>query len=185
MASENSLFSPLRTEKRDTQGQAVRFPSEVRFPSSRMIHAADVMGIIAKRHKGGYCMDFPDDRLYSEYHLWVKLEKDQAVIGITDHAREELGEVDYVELPALDDSVTRNRAFGIVETSKAVTDLIAPISGIVVETNTSLGESPEILTDDPYGDGWLLTIEPSDPEEFDELINSESYKKLLTDQFHE
>jgi len=84
-------------------------------------------------------MDFPDDRLYSEYHLWVKLEKDQAVIGITDHAREELGEVDYVELPALDDSVTRNRAFGIVETSKAVTDLIAPISGIVVETNTSLG----------------------------------------------
>ena len=124
-------------------------------------------------------MDFPADRLYSEFHLWVKMEKDQAVIGITDYAREELGEVDYIELPEADESVTRNRAFGIIETSKAVTDLIAPISGIVIESNTSLAESPEILTDDPYGDGWLMTVEPADPEELDELLKRADYQKLL------
>lgn len=124
-------------------------------------------------------MDFPADRLYSEFHLWVKMEKDQAVIGITDYAREELGEVDYIELPEADESITRNRAFGIIETSKAVTDLIAPISGIVIESNTSLAESPEILTDDPYGDGWLMTVEPADPEELDELLKRADYQKLL------
>ncbi|MBI4962553.1 MAG: glycine cleavage system protein GcvH [Desulfomonile tiedjei] len=125
-------------------------------------------------------MDFPSDRLYSEYHLWVKVEKDQAVIGITDYAREELGQVDYIELPEVDESVTRNRAFGIIETSKAVTDLIAPISGIVVESNTSLAESPEILADDPYGDGWLMAVEPADPEELEELLKRADYEKMLT-----
>lgn len=127
-------------------------------------------------------MEFPRDRLYSEQHLWVKVEKDQAVIGITEFAREELGEVDYIELPELDDAMTRTRPFGIIETSKAVTDLIAPVSGIVVESNTSLVESPETLTDDPYGDGWLVTVEPSDPEEFDELLKASQYEKLVKGQ---
>jgi glycine cleavage system H protein len=125
-------------------------------------------------------MDFPADRLYSEYHLWVKVEKDQVVIGVTDHAREELGQVDYVELPDVDESVTRNRAFGIIETSKAVTDLVSPVSGIVVESNTSLAESPEIITDDPYGDGWLVAVELADPEELGELLKRADYEKLLT-----
>jgi glycine cleavage system H protein len=125
-------------------------------------------------------MDFPGDRLYSEYHLWVKVEKDQVVIGVTDHAREELGQVDYVELPDVDESVTRNRAFGIIETSKAVTDLVSPVSGIVVESNTSLAESPEIITDDPYGDGWLVAVELADPEELSELLKRADYEKLLT-----
>jgi glycine cleavage system H protein len=124
-------------------------------------------------------MEFPKDRLYSEHHLWVKVEKDQAVIGITDYAREELGEVDYIELPELDEAIARNRPFGIIETSKAVTDLIAPISAIVVESNTSLVESPEMLTDDPYGDGWLITVEPSDPEELEELLKAPQYEKLV------
>jgi glycine cleavage system H protein len=127
-------------------------------------------------------MEFPRDRLYSDQHLWVKVEKDQAVIGITEFAREELGEVDYIELPELDDALTRTRPFGIIETSKAVTDLIAPISGIVVESNTSLVESPETLTDDPYGDGWLVTVEPSDPEEFEELLKASQYEKLVKGQ---
>jgi len=124
-------------------------------------------------------MEFPGDRLYSDYHLWVKVEKDQALIGITDYAREELGEVDYIELPALDDSITRNRPFGIIETSKAVTDLIAPVSGVVVEANVALGESPETVTDDPYGDGWLIAVELSDPDELDELIKARDYSKLV------
>jgi glycine cleavage system H protein len=123
-------------------------------------------------------MDFPADRLYSEYHLWIKLEKDQALIGVTDYAREELGDVDYIELPELDDSITKNKPFGIVETSKAVTDLIAPISGIVIERNVALTESPEALTEDPYGDGWLIIVEPTDPDELDELMKAREYSKL-------
>jgi glycine cleavage system H protein len=130
-------------------------------------------------------MDFPADRLYSEYHLWVKVEKDQAFIGVTDYAREELGDVDYIELPELDGTITKNKPFGIVETSKAVTDLIAPISGIVIEKNLALVESPETLTDDPYGDGWLIVVEPSDPEELDELMKARDYSKLAAGESDE
>ena len=130
-------------------------------------------------------MDFPADRLYSEYHLWVKVEKDQALVGVTDYAREELGDVDYIELPELDDTITKNKPFGIVETSKAVTDLIAPISGIVIEKNVALVESPETLTDDPYGDGWLIVVEPSDPDEFDELMKARNYSKLAAGESDE
>jgi glycine cleavage system H protein len=113
------------------------------------------------------------------------MEKDQAVIGITDYAREELGEVDYIELPQVDDVLSKNRPFGIVETSKAVTDLVAPISGIVVESNNLLSESPETLTDDPYGDGWLIIVEPSDPDEIDELMSHKVYEKLVKTQEEE
>jgi glycine cleavage system H protein len=124
-------------------------------------------------------MEFPSDRLYSEFHLWVKMEKDQAVIGITDYAKEELGDVDYIELPEPDEVLSKDKAFGIIETSKAVTDLIAPISGTVLERNDLLTESPENLTDDPYGDGWLIVVEPSDPEEIEELIKPAAYQKLV------
>jgi glycine cleavage system H protein len=130
-------------------------------------------------------MEFPHDRLYSEYHLWVKLENDQAVIGISDYAREELGEIDYIELPQVDEALSKNRPFGIVETSKAVTDLVAPISGMVLEANNLLSESPETLTDDPYGDGWLIIVEPSDPEEIDELMNHTVYGELVNSQTQE
>jgi glycine cleavage system H protein len=135
--------------------------------------------------EGGLIMEFPRDRVYSEYHLWVKIEKDQALIGVTDHAREELGEVDYIELPELDDTITKNKPFGIIETSKAVTDLVAPISGVVIECNVALAESPETLTDDPYGDGWLIIVEPSDPDEFDELMKAADYERLVAGESDE
>lgn len=130
-------------------------------------------------------MEFPSDRLYSEYHLWVKLEGDQALVGITDYAKEELGEVDYIDLPAVNERLFKNRPFGTIETSKAVTDLIGPISGIVAESNTALLESPETLTDDPYGDGWLVTVEPSDPDEMDELLKARAYEELVKSQSDE
>jgi glycine cleavage system H protein len=130
-------------------------------------------------------MNFPSDRLYSEYHLWVKMEKDQAFVGITDYAKEELGDVDYIELPELDETVLKDKPIGIFETSKAVTDIIAPLSGIVVEKNVALLESPEILSDDPYGDGWLIILEPSNPEELDELMNAADYAKLVTGEAEE
>jgi glycine cleavage system H protein len=110
------------------------------------------------------------------------MERDLALIGITDYAAQELGEVDYVELPELEEVLTKNRAFGIIETSKAVTDLPAPISGIVVELNVSAPESPEGLADDPYGDGWLIMVEPSDPDEIEELMSAQAYEDLLKNQ---
>ncbi|MGO9121244.1 MAG: glycine cleavage system protein GcvH [Desulfomonilaceae bacterium] len=124
-------------------------------------------------------MEAPEDRLYSQHHLWVKLEKDQAVIGITDYAAEEIGEVDYIELPEPNDTVSKERAFGALETSKAITDLICPISGVVLDCNMLLTESPEMVTDDPYGDGWLMVLQPSDPDEWDDLMKAGDYEKLV------
>ncbi len=124
-------------------------------------------------------MDFPKDRLYSEDHMWVKKDRDYYTIGLTDYAKEELGEVDYVELPQPEDVLTKDKAFGIVETSKAVTDLIAPISGMIVESNVLLTESPETLSDDPYGDGWLAVLDPSDPDELSELLRYDQYERLV------
>jgi glycine cleavage system H protein len=126
-------------------------------------------------------MELPSDRFYSEYHLWVKVEDDQATIGITDYAKEELGEVDYIDLPGPDDNIIVNKPFGSLETSKAVTDLIGPVSGVVAEANVALMDSPESLTDDPYGDGWLIIIEPSDEEELQELMSAKEYQALVED----
>jgi glycine cleavage system H protein len=130
-------------------------------------------------------MEAPEDRLYSQHHLWVKLEKDQAVIGITDYAAEEIGEVDYIELPEPDDTVAKEGAFGALETSKAITDLICPISGVVLECNILLNESPEMVTDDPYGDGWLVVLQPSDPDELDDLMKAGDYAKLVRSELEE
>lgn len=124
-------------------------------------------------------MEIPNDRLYSEYHIWVKLEDGLATVGITEHAREEMGDVDYIELPSEGDILTRGQPFGIIETSKAVTDLIAPVSGRVSETNGSLLEAPEALMDAPYSDGWLISVEPADLDEFKELMNGSSYADYL------
>ncbi|MFH0823294.1 MAG: glycine cleavage system protein GcvH [Pseudomonadota bacterium] len=127
-------------------------------------------------------MDIPSDRLYSEYHIWVKFDDGTATVGISDYAREEFGGADYVELPEPESSITRDSPFGVVETSKAVTDLIAPISGVVIESNTALLESPEVLTSDPYGDGWLVVVDPADPDEKAGLMTAQAYKKLLESQ---
>ncbi len=130
-------------------------------------------------------MKAPEDRLYSQHHLWVKLEDDQVVIGITDYAAEEIGEVDYIQLPEPNDIVSREQVFGALETSKAITDLICPISGIVVEYNILLNESPETVTDDPYGDGWLVVMQPSDPDEWDDLMKAGDYAKLVSHELLE
>jgi glycine cleavage system H protein len=124
-------------------------------------------------------MEFPQDRLYSEYHLWLKHEGGEAVVGVTGYAKEELGEVDYVELPDDEDSLVRNEPFGIIETSKAVTDLVAPVSGTVIATNTELGESPLTITDDPYDGGWLVKVKLSQPEELDDLIKPADYEEMV------
>lgn len=120
--------------------------------------------------------DVPDDRRYLESHEWAHRETDDRVrVGISDFAQDELGDVVFVELPGVGETVTAEQAFGVVESIKAVSDLYAPVSGEVVEVNEDLETAPELVNQDPFGDGWLLAIEPSDPDEFDSLLSAAEY----------
>ena len=130
-------------------------------------------------------MKFPEDRLYSEYHLWIKTNENLATIGITDYANEELGNIDYVELPQIGESLIRSQPFGTLETSKAVTDLIAPISGAVTECNDSLAESPQTISEEPYDKGWLVVVESLDPKDMDQLMTADVYERLVVAQTEE
>ena len=102
-----------------------------------------------------------------------------ATIGITDFAQEQLGEIVYVELPAVGEKVSKDDPFGVVESVKAVSDIFAPISGTVVEVNEDLPDSPETVNEDPYGDGWLIKIKVSDTAELDDLMDNEEYEEMV------
>ena len=118
--------------------------------------------------------DTPDDRNYLASHEWATTDEPTR-IGISDFAQDELGDVVFVELPDEGDHVSHDEAFGVVESIKAVSDLYAPVSGEVVAVNEALHDQPELVNEDPYGDGWLLEVEPSDESEFDELMDADEY----------
>ena len=122
--------------------------------------------------------DVPDDRHYLASHEWVTTDEPTR-IGISDFAQDELGDVVFVELPDEGDELTHDEAFGVVESIKAVSDLYAPVSGEVVAVNENLHDQPELVNEDPYGDGWLLEIEPSDESEFDELMDADEYEAQI------
>ncbi|MCO8267967.1 glycine cleavage system protein H [Haloferax sp. Atlit-12N] len=121
--------------------------------------------------------EIPDDRKYLESHEWTTTEGDAVRIGISDFAQDELGDVVFVELPAEGDELAAGEEFGVVESIKAVSDLYAPISGTVTAVNEELFDAPELLNDDPYGDGWMLELEPADESEFDDLLSPEEYRE--------
>ena len=121
--------------------------------------------------------EIPDDRKYLESHEWTTTDGDTVRVGISDFAQDELGDVVFVELPAEGDELGAGDEFGVVESIKAVSDLYAPISGTVVAVNEDLFDAPELVNDDPYGDGWMLELEPSDTSEFDALLSSEEYRE--------
>ncbi|ELK51332.1 MULTISPECIES: glycine cleavage system protein GcvH [Haloferax] len=121
--------------------------------------------------------EIPDDRKYLESHEWTTTEGDAVRIGISDFAQDELGDVVFVELPAEGDELAAGEEFGVVESIKAVSDLYAPISGTVTAVNEELFDAPELLNDDPYGDGWMLEVEPADESEFDDLLAPEEYRE--------
>lgn len=124
--------------------------------------------------------DVPDNRRYLESHEWAELEAEDMVrVGISDFAQDELGDVVFVELPAVGESVTAEEAFGVIESIKAVSDLYAPVSGEVVEVNENLETAPELVNEDPFGDGWLLAIDPSDPDELDTLLTADEYANQI------
>lgn len=118
----------------------------------------------------------PEELHYSKDHEWIRVEGDTGIIGITDHAQNSLGDVVYVELPKVGESVTAHEAFGSVESVKAVSEIFTPVSGQVTEVNESLQDDPEKVNNDPYGDGWMVRIKMSNPGEVDGLLSAAEYE---------
>ncbi|HKV53248.1 MAG TPA: glycine cleavage system protein GcvH [Candidatus Binataceae bacterium] len=127
-------------------------------------------------------MEAPPGLKYSKEHEWVAAEEAVATIGITDHAQEQLGEIVYIELPAVGEKVSKDDPFGVVESVKAVSDIYAPVSGTVLEVNEDLPESPEVVNEDPYGDGWLIKIKVNDPSDFEDLMDNEEYLEMVAQE---
>ena len=121
----------------------------------------------------------PDDLLYTKEHEWIRQENDVVRVGITDYAQEELHEIVMVELPAAGTTVKTNEVFGTVDSVKATSELFSPVSGEVVEMNEKLEEAPELVNNDPYGDGWMITIKLANPDEIKDLMNADAYKAFI------
>lgn len=125
-------------------------------------------------------MNLPENLKYTEEHEWVKKEGDTLIIGITDYAQGELGDIVFVELPMTDENINKSDSFGTVEAVKTVSDLYMPISGVVVEVNEGLEDNPELINTDPYGDGWIIKIKPENITDFDNLLDSVKYKGIIS-----
>lgn len=121
----------------------------------------------------------PEENYYTKDHEWAQVDENVVTVGITEYAQDSLGEVVYVELPEEGQKVTQNEPFGVVESVKAVSDLIAPVSGTVIEVNTSVMEDPGTLNDDPMNNGWLVRIEMDTEKELANLMRAPDYKKLI------
>lgn len=124
-------------------------------------------------------MVFPENLKYTKDHEWIRVENNIGTVGITDHAQSELGDVVFVDIPSDLQEVKKGEAFGTIEAVKTVADIYAPVSGKVVEINSSINDHPEVVNKDPYGEGWLIKIEITDPNELNDLLSVEDYKKLI------
>ena len=127
-------------------------------------------------------MSIPNDLFYTENHEWVSVDGNEGVIGITDHAQDELGDIVFVELPSVEEEIGQFEEFGVIESVKAVSDVFMPVSGTVVEVNEELMDAPETVNDDPYGSGWLIKVELNDKSELDELMDSTEYEAFLEEE---
>jgi glycine cleavage system H protein len=121
----------------------------------------------------------PKNLRYTKDHEWARRDGGGVVVGVTAHAQEQLGDVVYVELPKVGDSVTAGSPFGVVESTKAVSELFAPISGKVTKINNALADEPATINTDPYGAGWIIELQPSDPAQLDGLMDADGYNDLL------
>ncbi len=123
----------------------------------------------------------PGDLRYTKEHEWVRVDGDEAVVGITQFAADQLGDIVFVELPAAGKALDRHATFGVVESVKAVSDLFAPVAGEVTGANDALAGSPELVNSDPYGEGWMLRIRLADPAQVEELLDAAAYEQLVSE----
>ncbi|HAF29792.1 MAG TPA: glycine cleavage system protein GcvH [Bacteroidales bacterium] len=124
-------------------------------------------------------MNIPGNLKYTKDHEWIRIEGDEAYVGITDYAQGELGDIVFLEIETEGEELAKEEVFGTIEAVKTVSDMFMPVGGEVIEVNPKLEESPEIVNKDPYGDGWLIKIKVADASELDELLDPAAYKKLL------
>lgn len=124
-------------------------------------------------------MNFPEEFKYTEDHEWILIEDDVVTIGITDFAQDQLGDIVFVELPEVGDSLEVGKSFGVVESVKAVSDVYAPVSGEVVEVNEELPDDPEVLNNSPYGDGWMIKLKLADTTALDALMDVAAYQEFV------
>ena len=124
-------------------------------------------------------MNSPSNLKYTKDHEWIRVEETFAVIGITDFAQGELGDIVYLEIETVGETIAKEEIFGTIEAVKTVSDLFMPVSGEILEMNESLTDAAEMVNNDPYGDGWLIKIKISDVDELDELLNAEEYNELI------
>ena len=127
-------------------------------------------------------MEFPEGLRYTKEHEWVAAEGNRARVGITDYAQDALGDIVYVELPEAGRTVRGKEACAEVESTKSVSDIYAPVSGTIVEVNSTLADAPERINQSPYGDGWMFVIELSDPSEVEGLLDASAYRRLVEEQ---
>ena len=126
-------------------------------------------------------MNFPTNVKYTSEHEWIRLENDKAIIGITDYAQDQLGDIVFVDVTAEGETLEQGEVFGTIEDVKTVSDLFLPIGGEIVEVNPELEEHPELVNKDPYGEGWIIRIKPTDASQMDELLDAEAYKKIINE----
>lgn len=124
----------------------------------------------------------PENLKYHKEHTWVRVSGKRATVGITDHAQEALGDIVYIDLPEVDSTVEANSEFAEIESTKATSSVIAPVSGTVIEVNEDLAESPEIINEEPYGKGWIAVIEMDNESELDELMDASEYENYLEEE---
>ena len=126
-------------------------------------------------------MNFPNDVKYTKEHEWIRQEGDVAYVGITDYAQEQLGDIVFVDIQTVGETLAADEVFGTIEVVKTISDLFLPVAGEVLEQNETLEEQPELVNKDPYGEGWLIKIKPAANADFDSLLDAEAYKTLIND----
>lgn len=126
-------------------------------------------------------MNFPTNVKYTNEHEWIRLEGEEAYVGITDYAQTQLGDIVFVDVPTEGETLEKGETFGSIEVVKTVSDLFLPIGGEILEVNPALEENPELVNKDPYGEGWIIRIKPTDVSEAEELLDAEAYKKLINE----
>lgn len=126
-------------------------------------------------------MNFPNDVKYTKEHEWIRQEGDVAYVGITDYAQEQLGDIVFVDIQTVGETLAADEVFGTIEVVKTISDLFLPVAGEVLEQNEALEEQPELVNKDPYGEGWLIKIKPAADADFDSLLDAEVYKALIND----